>query len=229
MEASNENNDIDAQFGAEGAEIYGQSQSVELHKKFFFLSPRDCTLLWIQLTNDPEPRHLLWTLLFMKQYNKVEILSSMVGAAKEEFWCIVAPLLDQISKLSRQEFCNGTLFAAVTCPLPNLPEDAIDFVNYYCVSKGCHAVRYLVGFFDGKPVWNGGQCPGSHTFDCMVGNEMPDTDPLYLKEDHQVVADLCSSWECLKKPFSQGLRKHEVVFNAVMAVSNFSVYIVADH
>lgn len=214
---------------AEGANIYGQPPSLELHKKFFFLSPQDCHLLWIQLTDVytdvPEPRHLLWTLLFMKQYNKVEILSSMVGAAKDEYWCIVAPLLDQISKLNRQEFCEGTLFTAVTCPLPNIPEDAVDYLNYYCVNKGCHAVRYLVGFSNGKPIWNGGQHPGSHTFDCMVLNEMPDTDPLYLKEDHQVVAKLSSTWECLKKPFSQGPLKHEVVFNAVMAVSNISAHL----
>jgi hypothetical protein len=58
----------------------------------FGIEPHLCAIVWRELiasgwtsfTRRPEPKHLLWTLLFLKCYPTEEFLATLVGAVDEK-------------------------------------------------------------------------------------------------------------------------------------------------
>lgn len=57
-------------------------------KCFYGISPNVCAILWKKIKDKPptaEPRHFLWSLLFLKQYNKEHVNAAIVGVDEKTF------------------------------------------------------------------------------------------------------------------------------------------------
>lgn len=68
---------------------------------FFGVSPNVCAVAWKLLKRKPQgsqPKHLLWSLLFLKTYNKEHVNASLAGADEKTFrewsWKFVKMLSD---------------------------------------------------------------------------------------------------------------------------------------
>lgn len=75
-------------------------------KTFFGVSPNVCGVVWNIIEDKPhhsEPKHLLWTLLFLKSYHKEHVNSTLTGVDEKTFrewvWKFVA-LLSQLQVVS---------------------------------------------------------------------------------------------------------------------------------
>ncbi len=58
------------------------------YKTFFGVSPNVCGVAWKLLKQKPQgsqPKHLLWSLLFLKAYNKEHINASIAGVDEKTF------------------------------------------------------------------------------------------------------------------------------------------------
>lgn len=64
----------------------GRSKKIALRrfKSFFGVTPNVCSIIWKKLQNElpdgAEPKHLLWCLLFLKQYSNEHNRHSILGA-----------------------------------------------------------------------------------------------------------------------------------------------------
>lgn len=57
-------------------------------KTFYGVSPEVCSILWNRIADKPsgsEPKHLLWCMLFLKNYNKEHVNASIVGVDEKTF------------------------------------------------------------------------------------------------------------------------------------------------
>ena len=70
-------------------------------RSFYGISPQVFAVLWKQIQNKPagsEPKHLLWCLFFLKNYNKEHINAAIAGVDEKTFrlwaWRFVQLLAD---------------------------------------------------------------------------------------------------------------------------------------
>lgn len=69
-------------------------------RSFFGLSSNICEKVWsmLDIPNSSEPKHLLWCLLFLKQYNVEEINRGITGADEKTYrkwvWIFVNLIAD---------------------------------------------------------------------------------------------------------------------------------------
>ena len=102
---------LEDEFSLIGQDMMGRSGFVDRRfRSFFGTTPGICAHLWEMLTpevtlpNGARKCHLLWALLFLKQYNTDHVNSSIVGTAVDEKtfrkWCWL--FIEQISYLSTE-------------------------------------------------------------------------------------------------------------------------------
>lgn len=100
-------NDLTHVFWTEGLAYikHGNTRStVTSHRKFrsfFGVSPNVCAELWCLIQNKPinsKPKHLLWSLLFLKCYNVEHVNASIVEADEKTFrkwtWFFISALVN---------------------------------------------------------------------------------------------------------------------------------------
>ncbi len=106
-----------------GHEITGHylSQSVNLgYRKFrcfFGISPQVCSLVWEllkpKLCSGAQPKHLLWSLLFLRQYNAELTNRILVGADEKTFrkwtWYFIK-LLSKLDVVIKASIINDFFF-----------------------------------------------------------------------------------------------------------------------
>ena len=76
--------------------------SMRHFKAVFGVSPLLCSVVWNYMDDDEklprraQPKHLLWTLMFLKLYNSENVLSSMCGCEEKTFrkwvWLMLAAI-----------------------------------------------------------------------------------------------------------------------------------------
>ena len=83
----------------------------------FGINPLICRHVWNLIANSPKsinvptarPKHLLWALLFLKQYNSTELNAAITGADKKTFrkwtWIFVT-LMSDLKVVSRNLLIN---------------------------------------------------------------------------------------------------------------------------
>lgn len=99
----------ESMFWKMGHEITGHklAHSIKLgmrkFKAFFGVSPKICELVWDQiqnkLENDSHPKHLLWALLFLKQYNTETTNSVLIKADEKTIRKYIWNFIHLISEL----------------------------------------------------------------------------------------------------------------------------------
>lgn len=69
---------------------------------FYGISPEVCSLLWKTIQNKPngsEPKHLLWCMLFLKNYNTEHVNASIVNADEKTFRLWVWRFIELLAKI----------------------------------------------------------------------------------------------------------------------------------
>lgn len=82
------------------------------YRTFYGVSPEVCSMLWNRILQKPsgaQPKHLLWSLLFLKNYNKEHVNAALVLADEKTFrlwsWRFVT-LISQLEVVSSKEICT---------------------------------------------------------------------------------------------------------------------------
>lgn len=72
-------------------------------RTFYGVSPKVCSLLWNLIRDKPsasEPKHLLWCMLFLKNYHKEHINAAIVEVDEKTFRLWVWRFVELLSKLN---------------------------------------------------------------------------------------------------------------------------------
>lgn len=80
-----------------------ESTAIRRFKAFFGVSPNICERVWLmirnKLTSDILPKHLLWTLLFLKCYHTEHVNHAIVCCDEKTFREKVRFIIDKLSLL----------------------------------------------------------------------------------------------------------------------------------
>lgn len=96
-------------FWDEGLEIANHSRTKSQltgnrkYRTFLGVSPEVCSSLWKRISNKPsgaQPKHLLWSLLFLKNYNKEHVNAALVNVDEKTFRLWVWRFVGLISQLN---------------------------------------------------------------------------------------------------------------------------------
>lgn len=72
-------------------------------RTFYGISSEVCAVLWNQIENKPygaEPKHLLWCMLFLKNYNKEHINSAITNVDEKTFRLWTWRFVELLAKLN---------------------------------------------------------------------------------------------------------------------------------
>ena len=102
MQTYDDDDDIVKTFWAHAKKMVSNINRERLFKQFFGLSPELTVVTW-DVVNNPKihpkilPKHLLWTLLFLKQYGNEGMLSSVAKVTPKTFRKWVWIVIDGLS------------------------------------------------------------------------------------------------------------------------------------
>lgn len=89
-------------------------------RTFYGIGPDVCSILWNRISNKPphsEPKHLLWCMLFLKNYHKEHVNAAIVSADEKTFrlwaWRFVE-LLSELDVVRLNEHLSHIPFYAIT-------------------------------------------------------------------------------------------------------------------